>query len=241
MPDLDHDALLRLLDLQEEDTAIKRLEEQRASLPEATRLAEVRETLAELENDLAIATKHDEEAGREQHRLEGEVELVEQEMARDDQRLLSGSVSNPKELSALQAKVAELKRKKSGLEDELIEVMEQKERTATTLERLRSEHEGTDKEASSLQETVGGLTEDIDTQLERHSSARGEVATAIPGDLLALYERIRSQKHGVGAAALEGGTCQGCHTKLPAVELEKIKHEGGLQRCENCRRIVVLR
>lgn len=241
MPDFDRDALLSLLDLQEEDTAIKRLEEQRVSLPEAARLAELRETLAELENDLAIATKHDEEAGREQHRLEGEIELVEQETARDDRRLLSGNVSNPKELSALQAKVGELKRKKSGLEDELIEVMEQKERAAATLERLRNEHESREKEASSLQETVGGLTRDIDTQLERHSSARGEVATAIPGDLLALYERIRAQKHGVGAAALEGGTCQGCHTKLPAVELEKVKHEGGLQRCENCRRILVLR
>ncbi len=56
MPDFDHETLLRLLDVQEEDDAIKRLDDQRAGLPEAARLVEVRESLAELENVLAIAS-----------------------------------------------------------------------------------------------------------------------------------------------------------------------------------------
>jgi hypothetical protein len=241
MPDVEHEALLRLLDLQEEDTAVNRLEEKRGSLPEAARLAETRETLAELGNDLAIATKQDEEAGREQHRLEGEIELVEGEIGKDEQRLLSGAVSNPKELSALQAKTEELKRKKAGLEDQLLEVMEQKERTAATSQRLRSEHDTATAEVAALETTVQGIAKDIDAELQEHASKRAEIAPTIPDDLLELYDRIRAQKQGVGAAVLEAGTCQGCHTKLPAVELEKIRHEGGLHRCENCRRILVLR
>lgn len=240
MPDVDQAALQRLLDLQAEDSAIARLNERVASLPEAARLAEVRATLEELRNDLAIATKQDEEAGREQHRLEGEIELLDQQAIKEDQRMLSGSVSNPKELSALQAKIAELKNRKATLEDKLIEVMEAKEGTEATLRKLEGESAAAATEESALAEKVSGLTGNIEGDLSAHTATRAEVASTIPEDLLALYERLRGQKHGVGAAALEGGTCQGCHTKLPAVELEKMRAEGGLQRCENCRRILVV-
>jgi predicted nucleic acid-binding Zn-ribbon protein len=58
---------------------------------------------------------------------------------------------------------------------------------------------------------------------------------------LSLYDSIRASKNGVGAAALVGGTCQGCHTQLPAREVERMRAEGGLQRCDNCRRILVVR
>ena len=67
------DTLQRLLDLQNEDTAIKRLEERKAALPEAARLAEVRGQLEELTSDLEIATKQSDEIGREHARLEGEI------------------------------------------------------------------------------------------------------------------------------------------------------------------------
>lgn len=240
MSDVSQADLLRLLDLQNEDTAIARLNERRDSLPETARLAQLRTDLDELTNDIAIATKQDDETGREQHRLEGEIELLEEQTAKEEQRLLSGAVSNPKELSALQAKTAELKNRRSVLEDQLIEVMEAKEKTAATLADLTTEHSTNVAEADKLETTVGGLTSDIDAELKQHSDGRAQIQSTIPDDLLALYEKIKSQKHGVGAAALVGGTCQGCHTKLPAVELERVRSEGGLQRCDNCRRILVV-
>jgi predicted nucleic acid-binding Zn-ribbon protein len=240
MPDVDHDTLLRLLDLQVEDSAILKLEQRKASLPEAARLAEVRDTLAELDADLAIANKKNDEIGREQARLEGEIDLLEQKIGREEQRLFSGAVSNPKELGSLQAEVASLKRKKSSLEDELLEVMEQKEQAAQTLERLQGERDAADAEASELTTTVAGLTNDIDSELATHSSTREELAPTFPSDLIALYDKLRAAKSGVGAAALRGGMCEGCHTKLPQREYERIRAEGGLQRCDNCRRIVVV-
>lgn len=232
--------LQRLLDLQEEDTAIKRLEERKAALPEAARLREVNDLLAELTSDLEIATKQDEEIARDHARLEGEIELLEQKIGREEQRMFAGSVSNPKELSALQAEVESLKRKKSGLEDQLLEVMEARESSSATVARITGERDQSSAESTELTGTVEVLIADIDAQLAKHSSQRDQVAAEIPADLLSLYEKIRAQKHGVGAAALEQGTCQGCHTKLPQKEIERMRAEGGLQRCDNCRRILVI-
>jgi uncharacterized protein len=237
---IEPDVLRRLLDLQAEDTAIRRLTDQKNSLPEARRLSELNAQLAELESDLEIARKQHEEIAREAARLEGEIELIDQKTAREEARMYGGQVSNPKELSSLQAEVEMLKRKKSGTEDDLLEAMEARDQAASTMERLTTERDQIQSGADELTEQVNALTGDLDAQLRQHESTRAELSPQIPDTVLSLYERLREQKGGIGAAALEGGTCQGCHTKLPAKEDERVRAEGGLQRCDNCRRILVV-
>lgn len=239
-PRFEEPALHKLLDLQAEDTALRRLDERRASLPEAARLAEVKGAIEELTADLEIADKQLAEINREQNRLEGEIELLEQKMAREEQRMYAGSISNPKELSALQAEVESLKRKRAGLEDELLEVMVQKDQAAATQENLSAEKSNAQTEAEGLDARVTELTKEIDAEVALHAARRSEIIPDIPEELLKLYEQIRATKGGVGVAALEAGTCQGCHTKLPSREVERMRGERGLQRCENCRRILVI-
>jgi uncharacterized protein len=239
-PDVTPEALRRLLDLQAEDTAIRQLELRWANLEEARRLAELNESLAELSSDLEIAGKQRDEIGREQSRLEGEIKILEDKTNREEQRMFSGSVANPKELSALQAEVESLKRRRGDLEEELLEVMVQGESAAETWQRLSAEHDETSAKAKLQSEKVATIKTEIDGELDRHSSQRAAIVPEIPDGVLKLYEGLRSQKGGVGAAALVGGTCEGCHTKLPNKEVERLKAEGGLQRCDNCRRILVV-
>lgn len=237
---VDSTSLERLLDLQAEDTAIKRLRDRRESLPEAQRLQEVSDLLAELTADLEIAQKQHDEIARENGRLEGEVELLEAKIAREEGRLFSGGVSNPKELGALQAEVEMLKRKKSALEDDLLEVMDQREKAAATLASIGGERTAALRESDDLGGTVRRLIEEIDADLATRTAKREQIAAEIAPDLLQLYDKVRSTKGGVGAAPLRGGTCEGCHTQLPAREVERMRAEGGLQRCDNCRRILVI-
>jgi predicted nucleic acid-binding Zn-ribbon protein len=87
---------------------------------------------------------------------------------------------------------------------------------------------------------VAALIVEIDAELAGHRATRTEVAADVPDDLLSLYDRIRVSKGGVGAAALVDSTCQGCHTRLPSKEAERLRAERGLQRCDNCSRILVV-
>src|SRR5918992_3519547 len=102
--------LQRLLDLQSEDSAIKRLEERKAALPEAQRLAEIKEQLDELTSDVTVAESRSKAIHLDYDRFEGEIEIVDAKITKEEQRLFSGAVSNPKELGALQAEVGMLKR-----------------------------------------------------------------------------------------------------------------------------------
>jgi predicted nucleic acid-binding Zn-ribbon protein len=234
------DVLARLLDVQEEDTAIRLLDHRRATLPEAERLAEVDSHLAELDADIDIAQRQRADVAREQSRLEGEIDLLDRKIEREEQRLFSGKVGSPRELSSLQAEVQMLKARRGQLEDALLEAMVAREQLDETLGKLQEERTATAFESAELLARVTQLRGEIDAGRSAHAARRSELAAELPADLLSLYDRTRAQKGGVGAAALIGGTCQGCHTKLPAREVERLKAEGGLQRCDSCRRILVV-
>ena len=67
------------------------------------------------------------------------------------------------------------------------------------------------------------------------------MAPEIPADLLALYDRIRADSGGIGAAPLHRGRCQGCQITLTPADLGRIRAEPAdeVVRCEECRRILV--
>ena len=82
---------------------------------------------------------------------------------------------------------------------------------------------------------------EIDAGIAEEESARAAAAANVPAELLSEYERLRTRLGGIGAARLEHGTCMGCRMKLPATELDRIKHQppDALVHCDQCGRILV--
>ena len=63
----------------------------------------------------------------------------------------------------------------------------------------------------------------------------------VPDDLLALYDKLRQSKGGVGAAELRARQCGGCRLTLDNSEISQIKAAPSdlVIRCEECQRILV--
>jgi uncharacterized protein len=229
----------RLLELQELDSAIDRLEQRERALEEGEDLKAARRGMEEAESRLGEIRLALDAVGSDQRRLEREIDSMEQKAAADEKRLYDGSIANVKELEALQHEIASLKERTSRTEDELLERMERREE-------LDARAEAADVElgqARARVEEVGGDAvrelEEISAELSERRSARAALAPEIDEELIDLYEDLRRQKKGVGAAALVDGVCQACHEKLSALELDRLKHDEGVKRCEYCRRIVV--
>ena len=88
-------------------------------------------------------------------------------------------------------------------------------------------------------EEARGSSRAIGAELAARRAEREALAPTIEPDVSELYEDLRRQKKGVGAAALVDGVCQGCHEQLSAVELDRLKRTDDVRRCEHCRRILV--
>jgi predicted nucleic acid-binding Zn-ribbon protein len=231
-----------LLELQAHDSAIDRLVHRRGSLPEDARLAELGQALAAVdqltaEREGTLATVR-----REQTRFEDEIEMVTRKARSEDQRAVSGRVTSPKELTAIQEEVAALKRRQGDLEDQLLERMEQRETMEAEVSELAGRREAIVAEQAEVTKARDAALVEIDRELEAERAAREAVAPSVGEELRALYDQIRARQGGVGAAALVGNTCQGCRVSISPVELAAVRRQPPeeVKRCENCRRILVV-
>lgn len=230
----------RILELQELDLGIDRLEARRRELESGEDVRVARQRVEGLEERVGESRLAFDSVAQEQKRLETEVASLEAKIAAEEQRLYDGSVVNPKELESIQHEVEALRRRKSVIEDAVLVQMERREDMESRLPSLEAELAEVRERLKEIGGAAADELESIGRTLKERSAARGSLVPEIDEELLELYEDLRAQKRGVGAAGLVDGVCQGCHQKLSPLELERIKGAEGVRRCEYCRRILVL-
>lgn len=230
-----------LLTIQDHDSAADRLRHQRETLPERAELAGRQAALATLEGTLAEVRGRRDAALREEKRMEDEVATLEAKAKAVDQKMYSGTVSSPKELQAMQSEVDMLKRQASGIQDDELEIIEQREALDAEVEGLEAEAAGLRADIERLVAAITGAEAEIDAELAVEVQAREAAAASVPADAMNLYEQIRGKNRGVGAARLVGANCGACHLSLPATEVDRIRHlpADELVRCEHCSAILV--
>lgn len=229
----------RLLDLQAIDTALAQLAHRRRTLPELAALEALARELSALEDERVRAQVAVDDLDRDIARLEKDVEQVRARKSKDEARLAAGS-GPARELEALQHELASLNRRQSDLEDAELELMEQRETAQGVLDGVeRRIAEARDRRAAAEQRRDDSLAE-IAKEEEFKRGSRQPLAGDLPADLVALYERIRTDT-GLGAALLTGGRCGGCRLELSGADLARIRKADpdDVVRCEECRRIMV--
>ena len=178
---------------------------------------------------------------REQKKADADVEQVKARRKRDQDRMDQGLISNPKDLERMQHELESLERRISTLEDEELEVMEELEAAQTDLTTMRNDLAETDERLGKVTEARDQRNADIDAELARIAAEREPVVAVVPADLLALYDRLRTSKGGVGVAELRARQCGGCMLSLDHADLADIgtRAEDEVVRCEQCQRILV--
>lgn len=152
-----------------------------------------------------------------------------------------GLVTNPKDLERMQGELVSLERRINSLEDVELDVMERLEEAQAELDRLTAELEEIDKRAAALSAARDDKAGKLDAEVADVAAQRKPLSDGLPADLVALYERLRAQKGGVGAAALRARRCGGCSLELTAADLAVIAKAptDEVVRCEECNRILV--
>jgi uncharacterized protein len=231
----------RLLDVQVLDSAIDRLAHRRSTLPELQTIDSLSARHDEISDDIVRAETEDSDLGREQERVDVDVEMVRSRMERDQKRLDDGQVGSPRELENLQSEIQSLHKRQSDLEDAELEVMEQREQIESGLRTLRAEQEQVTTSLEAAEQQRDATWAEIDAEAEKSKVQRSELAATLPEDLVTLYEKLRASSGGVGAAALHRGRCEGCHLQLNTTDLNRLRDapDDEVVRCEECRRILI--
>lgn len=169
------------------------------------------------------------------------MDKVRQRSVRDQERLDSGAVTSPKDLESLQSEIASLARRQGALEDVVLEVMERNEAAAARVAELTERVASVETRAQEATARRDAAVGELDGEAEAVEKERAAVAAAVPADLLKLYDKLRAQQGGVGAAKLFQRRCEGCRLELNITEVNEVRAAAPdeVLRCENCRRILV--
>ncbi|MDH3753045.1 MAG: C4-type zinc ribbon domain-containing protein [Acidimicrobiia bacterium] len=233
--------LSALLDIQTHDTATDQLQHRRASLPERDELVTIAAEEKALDAELADARTRRHDLERQERRFEDEATLIEDKATSEQAKLYSGEVNAMKELQALQAEIASLKRRQGDLEDEAIALMELIEPVDAELEVLADRATSLANRRADAEKRLAETEAEIDAKSATVLAEREQLASSLGADLLQTYEKVRADQGGVAVSRLVNGTCDGCHLGLSAVELDRVKHEppDALVYHDECGRILV--
>lgn len=226
-----------LLDLQQVDAAIDKLLDDRANLPA---LAEYRAAHAASSQATATATTAAErlrDLNLGVDKLEGELQLAEQKLEQQERRLFAGGMS-AKETENMRLEVESLRRQKSTMEDELLDLLDRREAAEAEAGEAQHAAEAATATEKTLEGSIAEQWKTIDAEIARKEARKAEIAPEVDGDLMELYTELRSSRGGVVVGALEGRTCGACHIELSAAEHHEVLQDDP-PRCIHCGAILV--
>lgn len=230
----------KLLDLAELDARIGQVRHQLKSLPEHQQLSDLQNRRAELDAKRRDARIVVDDLTREQKKSDQDVEQVKARRTRDQGKIDQGLVTNPKDLERLTHELESLERRINTLEDIELEIMEKVEEATASLTEYEEALATTDAEIALVLKARDEKSQAAQSELDTVTEQRAVEVFSIPGDLLALYDKIR-EKQGVGAAMLRARRCEGCQLTLNPSDLARITKTPAdeVVRCEECSRILV--
>jgi len=179
-----------------------------------------------------------EELGRQQHSAEWEIEDLVNKLTPAEEKLYSGRIKDPKELTNLQHEVDGLRVRRNQLEDKALEVMDQVELATASVATLSNELKTLETDWHSQQQQLSTDMEQLKTTLSDLKHKRQLLSANIDPQAIEFYQGLRKQK-GRAVAKVEQGVCQGCRISLPTTELQRARSDS-LVQCSSCGRILFL-
>lgn len=228
----------RLLDLANTDAELDRAAHRRRTMPELAEIAELDGQLRARQDAVVAADTAVSDLDRDSRKLETEIESVRTREDRDRNLLKQGV--GARQVSDLEHELDTLKRRQTVLEDELLELMEQREAADAEASQARQALAATESKLADATSRRDKVLVELDETNERLGATRAKVHAELPADLVAAYDRIRAQK-GTGAALLRSRRCGACRLELDRSALSTLRDTaaGEVLRCQECGVILV--
>jgi uncharacterized protein len=141
---------------------------------------------------------------------------------------------------ALMGEIDKAKQEKSGLEDEVLVLMDQIDQAG----KVWKEKEANAKSTESTLQAQITIWEDkqkeFDALAEQKLAERGGLIDALSAPLREAYERLRQNKRANAVVPIRRDQCTGCHMKVSPNLINEVARGKKLMTCESCARIVYL-
>ncbi|KPJ59894.1 MAG: hypothetical protein AMJ46_08955 [Latescibacteria bacterium DG_63] len=229
------DEVAALVKLKDVDLRFVTLRKTIASVPE--QIAELTRKVELLREDFAKKRARSEELQASRRQKEREVDDFSERIKKFEFQQFE--VKTNKEYQSLLHEIALLKEKRSHVEGEIIELMEQEENTSRDIKefegRISREEMTAAEEKRRLEEELERARREINVLEEEKESLVERLSSTVRS----RYKRVAGGKGGIAIAGVRNRACGACFTNLPPQTLNEIRKGTKIITCETCGRILV--
>ena len=227
----------RLLELVELDLNLVKNASEKTKLLAATDIQMASEKALAFSDQLIDARNKVGDLELELKRSENDLELVENRINKDNQRL--STTSSSKDAQGIEHELVTLAKRKSELEDTELGIMEELDKVRAELiaaEKAKSEAES---ELNSLRSALSSNASTLDSQRAELTTKRVALVGLIDPELAVAYQRKADRAVAVGK--LTGRECGACRISITATNLEEIVAlpADEISECPNCQAYLV--
>jgi len=227
----------KLLELQELDLEIQRVAERLGNIPAEREQVETRfkEYAAEF---LDLKERYQQTLA---NRKQIETELADTQQIHEKYKQDLMRVRNEKEYTTALREIDATKKLIGVLETEVLKSLEEAEKLEADLKVFTPDVERKRLEVDRDLESLQKEHESAESRLQSITNQRNETAGSIPGNLLAVYERVAKIRRGQAMAEVRDSTCTACRMRVRPKVFSDVRRGDQLITCDSCSRILFYR
>lgn len=223
-----------LIELQKLDLEIDRDEKERKKvLAEADRYTK---EIEELEKDLLEKEAQLKKTKREKRIKEGKIEEIDLLLAKHEEEKYK--VKSQDEFAALEKEITLAKDQKEKVENLLLELMEKEEELTNSIPLLREKTERGREDREIKRKKLATYLDNFTLTREKLEGERKNLTLNLDPIFLEQFEHLKKTRDGLAVIPTKDGACGGCHVKLSASLMGRVRKGQGVVYCENCNRIL---
>jgi len=205
------------------------------SVPE--QIAELTKKVELLREDFAKRRAQSEDLKVKRRTKEREVDDFSEKIRRFEFQQFE--VKTNKEYQTLLQEIALLKEKRSHLEGEIIELMEQEENSAREIKEFEGKISREEALAAEEKRKLEQQLEDAKREMKVLTEEKESLVSRLSRHVRSRYERVAGGKGGIAIVAVKNRACGACFTNLPPQTVNEIRKGLKVISCETCGRMLV--
>jgi len=223
-----------LVKLQEAETQIVRLKEvlhevEQKKIKLGSRLKQFAAALKENTEELETLKRNCLDS-------EAEIKIVDARIVKSNETLRN--VSTNKEYQVLLREVDDNKKRKDALETELLQIMEEREKSQAIVDESIKEYQQLEEQVKAEQDRIEEQTAKDRKLLSEYLHSQEEIGASLDPKLLDRFKRISKMNQGSAVAMVQDQVCLGCFMNVPPQLYIEVQRANELIFCPQCSRIL---
>ena len=222
--------------LQEIDSQIKKLEEQKKSIP-----VTLEQLTTAYQKHKGLMESKDDELRMIQKELRsqsGTLELQQEQLKKYNTQLKS--VQTDRQYKALEREIKHIQKKNSEMEDEILELLFSIDAATEELKNLQTKLTEEEAQYKRREDDLLSTSKSLTQQIAGLTQKRSAYYDKIDAQLLQQYDEWRLHRNKFLLSIVSGNSCGGCNLTILPQTINEIRKKEKLLFCGSCHRILYL-